>query len=555
MKKIVVIFIIVYIICISLFQVFAEQNTIMLYDMKLTLSKYNNEVDFDKSDDVAFYTEHDMYDKEVKEIKYIFENHTNMKVSYGHDAELEMFVNGQWYEINLKRGIDDVAMILNSNTKREDVFQWNIEGYDLPEGKYRIIKQLSDRTYGKLGVFGERKYCAEFEISNTKNAESDTNTVMWCNIELQPSKYNETDFDKSGSVVFQTEHNVYAEDIEEITYIFKNQTAKELKYGYDTEVEVFINEKWYEIPRRHDRDDAGISLNFNKKRAGIFRWSVAATDWDIREIDLPKGKYRLIKQVSDSDNSYGEYGFFGKRKYYAEFEIGKSIYTKYSPYGYEKLQRLPKEYTKKIAIKNDDVVLIEGGETENTENIKKFIENVDLGIPAFLRMTRYLKNGDILITEVEYTKGKYIYRYDSTRTQKDIGIIKKEYPYMITDGNNVYLSNWSNWEYKQKYQGEAGEHLFSKANGECAMYAVEEVKHIMEKYSQGSTVYRIKIKDQEYYFSEQTAIEQVLKLEKRKGHINIEITDIIWHDNGEFLIKVVSEDRKEGYTTVYKLYE
>ena len=552
MKKLIcVLMLLCMIFGVDIIQVLAEQNTITWQNMKLTQSKYNA-IDFDESGDVTFHTEYDVYDKEVEKIKYIFENHTTMAVSYGYDTELEVFVNGQWYEINLTRCIDDVAMILNSNKTREDVFQWNIEGYDLPEGKYRIIKQLSDRKYGQLGVFGERKYYAEFEIRNTEN---DTNTVTWCDIELQLSKYSETDFDKSGAVVFQTEHSVYAEDIEEITYIFRNQTAKELKYSYDTEIEVFIKGKWYEIPCRHDRDDAGISLNFNKKRAGIFRWSVSAPDWDIRERDLPKGKYRLIKQVSDSDNSYGEYGFFGKRIYYAEFEIGKSIYTKYSPYGYEKLQKLPKEYTKKIAIKNDDVVLIEGGNTENTENIDKFIENVDLGIPAFLRITRYLKNGDILITEVEYIKGKYIYRCDSTRTQKNIGIIKKEYPYMITDGNNVYLSNWSNWEYKQKYQGEAGEHLFSKSNGEYAVCAVENVKNIMEECSQGSTVYRVKIKDQEYYFSEQKAIEQFLKLEKRKGHINTKVISIIWHDNGEFLIKAVSDDKKEGYTTVYKLYE
>ena len=539
---------------INVIQVFAEQNIIIWHDMKLTPSKYN-EMDFDKSGDVTFHTEYDVYSKNVEEITYIFENHTTMKASYGYDTDLEVFVNGQWYEINVKRSVDAVAMILDGNKTREDIFQWNIEGYDLPEGKYRIIKQLSDRTYGQLGVFGERNYYAIFELKDTENVENTATTAMWCGIELQPSKYNETDFDKSGAVVFQTEHNVYAEDIEEITYIFKNQTAKELKYGYDTEIEVFLKGKWYEIPRRHDRDDAGTSFNFNKKRAGIFRWSVAATDWDIREIDLPKGKYRLIKQVSDSDNSYGEYGFLGKRRYYAEFEIGNSRYTKYSPYGYEKLQKLPKEYKKTTAIRNNDVVLIEGGETENTENIEKFIENVDLGIPAFLRITRYLKNGDVIITEVEYTKGKYIYRYDSTRAQKNIGVIKKEYPYIITDGNNVYLSNWANWEYKQKYQGEAGQYLFSKSNGEYAVYAVEEAKNIMEKHSQSDTIYNVKIRDEEYYFSEQKAIEQVLKSEKRKEHINTEVAGITWHDNGEFLIKVVSEDRKEGYIVLYKLYD
>ena len=117
------------------------------------------------------------------------------------------------------------------------------------------------------------------------------------------------------------------------------------------------------------------------------------------------------------------------------------------------------------------------------------------------------------------------------------------------------MSNWANWEYKQKYQGEAGQYLFSKSNGEYAVYAVEEAKNIMEKHSQSDTIYNVKIRDEEYYFSEQKAIKQVLKSEKRKEHINTEVAGITWHDNGEFLIKVVSEDRKEGYIVLYKLYD
>ncbi len=77
----------------------------------------------------------------------------------------------------------------------------------------------------------------------------------------------------------------------------------------------------------------------------------------------------------------------------------------------------------------------------------------------------------------------------------------------------------------------------------------------MEKHSQSDTIYNVKIRDEEYYFSEQKAIEQVLKSEKRKEHINTEVAGITWHDNGEFLIKVVSEDRKEGYIVLYKLYD
>ena len=95
---------------INIIQVFAEQNIIIWHDMKLTPSKYN-EMDFVKSGDVIFHTEYNTYNKDVKEIKYIFENHTGMKATYGYDTELEVFANGKWYEIFLTRCIDDVGIL------------------------------------------------------------------------------------------------------------------------------------------------------------------------------------------------------------------------------------------------------------------------------------------------------------------------------------------------------------------------------------------------------------------------------------------------------------
>ena len=77
----------------------------------------------------------------------------------------------------------------------------------------------------------------------------------------------------------------------------------------------------------------------------------------------------------------------------------------------------------------------------------------------------------MIITDLEYTnwgsawtKGfgyEYYYTCDSTRTKNNT-IATEVYPYMITDGNNAYLSHWSSWENKQKYQGESVKYLFSK---------------------------------------------------------------------------------------------
>lgn len=295
---------------------------------------------------------------------------------------------------------------------------------------------------------------------------AEQNTISWNGMELKPSKYTEQDFDKSGDVEFYTEHTVYDKNIEKIAYIFENHTGLKAIYGYDDELEVFLNGQWYNIPLQRCIDDVGISLSPNGKSGDLFYWN-------IEKYNLTKGKYRIIKPLSDT--SYGKQGEFGERRYYAIFEIGNSVYTKDTPYGYEQLQHLPKDYTKEMAIQNHDVVLIEGKKTENTEVINEFIEKTRLRIPALLRITRYLKNGDVVITDVEYKQGENTYSYEYFYTERGKENETKIYPYIITNGDDVYLSNWESWALKEKYQGQTGQYFFSKADNENAVKQIEVI--------------------------------------------------------------------------------
>lgn len=386
---------------------------------------------------------------------------------------------------------------------------------------------------------------------------AEQNTIKWHNITLTPSPYAEQDFDRSNDVKFYTQHTVYGKDVKRIAYIIENNTELEVNYDYHDELEVFLNGEWYQIPLQRYIDDIAITLRANGKIGDVFYW-------DEEQYQLPEGKYRIIKQLNDFVG--GVAGEFGKRRYYAVFEIGDSRYTNDMPYGYDKLENLPKEYTQQIAIKNDDVVLIEGGKSINTGNIQYFIEDVALGLPSFLRITRYLKNGDVLITDLEYRNQTggfeygYYYTCDSTRTQNNTGITTEVYPYIITDGNNAYLSNWISWESKQKYQGESVKYLFSKSNGQSVENAIKQIEYSMEKrMNRQFAEYKMVKRGKEYhdcanyYFRKEEDTEYILEMERNKGRKNPQITDIKWYDEGKFLINLISDDREQYYNVLYDI--
>lgn len=163
MKKLICSILSLCILCnIPIIQIFAEQieqNTIKWHNITLTPSPYT-EKDFDNSGAVTLRTEYSKYNYDVENITYIFQNNTAMSPTFGIDTELEIYLNEQWYQIPLYRSIDDVGFTLNAKSEAKNMFEWNIEDYDLSEGKYRMIKELSDMQYGKMGAFGKKKYYA-----------------------------------------------------------------------------------------------------------------------------------------------------------------------------------------------------------------------------------------------------------------------------------------------------------------------------------------------------------------------------------------------------------
>lgn len=121
---------------------------------------------------------------------------------------------------------------------------------------------------------------------------------------------------------------------------------------------------------------------------------------------------------------------------------------------YIPLENLPKEYTFEQALK-DGCLIISYKNIYNKGILDKFIENTGVNsknrIPDVLRVAQWTTEGDLILTDVEYTKeGKYKIRHDSTRdkfSREEDRIIttNDDFPgniYGITeieDGENIEL--------------------------------------------------------------------------------------------------------------------
>lgn len=103
-------------------------------------------------------------------------------------------------------------------------------------------------------------------------------------------------------------------------------------------------------------------------------------------------------------------------------------------------------YASETAIKNGDVVGIHGKQY-NTEKLEKFMENVRKGIKDKVRITTYTKEGDAIITDLEFDGKKINYTYDNTRDRFGTPTIEKKKfnaDSIYKDDSKYYLKNSPN---------------------------------------------------------------------------------------------------------------
>ena len=132
--------------------------------------------------------------------------------------------------------------------------------------------------------------------------------------------------------------------------------------------------------------------------------------------------YKIIDyNVIDGNDKMYIGSYFMKYEDYAKenLEINDNEIDKVKNAKYVPLEQLPKEYTFEQALK-DGCLIISYKNIYNKGILDKFIENTGINsknrIPDVLRVAQWTTEGDLILTDVEYTKeGKYKIRHDSTR--------------------------------------------------------------------------------------------------------------------------------------------
>lgn len=178
----------------------------------------------------------------------------------------------------------------------------------------------------------------------------------------------------------------------------------------------------------------------------------------------PRSIGALRKDVEKIINSYEKLNCDGKNYYYnskenftiTEYSIERGIILNkvHFVYGvgnscdidtkFKKLELLDDNFSLEDAKKDGNYVM-EGDKIFNKKAYDDFIKNVSAKIPSTLRIVSATKEGDVLITDIEYlSSGKYIVSFDGTRdrnSKNHKSIVAYKFEHLKVYKNKLYAYN------------------------------------------------------------------------------------------------------------------
>lgn len=363
---------------------------------------------------------------------------------------------------------------------------------------------------------------------------------------LALSEYSAGDFDMSGDIVLQTEHEIYGSDAPEVYYTITNNTDEEYVYGVQYAVEVLQENRWYQVPFPPGQAwiAIGIVLKPNETNTASFKFA------DLK-YEMTDGTYRLIKEISD-------------KRYFTVFQVGDSPITAETPLGYKALEKLPTDYSSEDAALNGDVILALGG-VQNAEKLTDFVSKAALGIPAMVRLVRYTEEGDPIIYDCVYNKnetGNYLFRQDSSRDKfggQNTGIIEATYSFLITDGGGLLLSNCASWGFMETYSAAASAGLvYGNELGDMSELIALVEKMAADRLLWNNTRYRVFSPDSRqnvmlygglsYGYEGHTSSEN--RHVSDPAGIATEIVNVLWLEDNAFVLICQTNDGRYYYSVV-----
>ncbi len=104
---------------------------------------------------------------------------------------------------------------------------------------------------------------------------------------------------------------------------------------------------------------------------------------------------------------------------------------------YEELENIPLDYDFANMIEDECYVVMNGNAVYNIEQLDNFIKNVRSNVPDEIRIVQYTIEGEPIISNLKYTRDKFILKNDSRRdhwsAEKDRVITTEEYNASIFD--------------------------------------------------------------------------------------------------------------------------
>jgi len=240
---------------------------------------------------------------------------------------------------------------------------------------------------------------------------------------LSPSSFGEIPV--SGTVLMDTQFPVYAKDTEQIQVALCNGSGETLEFGSRWQMEVYKDGTWMRIPFRENT--AFHDLLYCLMPGGIHVFTVHTASLDYT---LTEGTYRIVKQTE------GDFG----AAYSAEFTVGVSRVGKNSPYGYAPLESLPHDHYGSAY--EDGVIYVGSLGQKDSTAVDAFFSQYKMCMNTQLRLA--MNNGSGIILEdilCERKLGSWRIRYRRDETRCGGEITESIYSYLVSDGEEIYLSN------------------------------------------------------------------------------------------------------------------
>lgn len=222
------------------------------------------------------------------------------------------------------------------------------------------------------------------------------------------------------------ERAVYDPSLTQYTYFIGNATEETADFGEDYAIQRQTNGQWRDLTMVENAAFTAIGYELEPGE------TMALTcGFGIYQEPPEPGTYRLVKNI-------------GGQTLCAEFQIGDSPYTANTPYGFAPLESLSQDYGADSA-GTTDVVFTQDGMV-NREAVEVFLDKVGLGVSCQLRVVQDYDENTPMVTDAIHENGHFLWRM-----RQGGELYEQRFSYLVTDGENLYLSNGADWDAGERY--------------------------------------------------------------------------------------------------------